>query len=393
MQICGIICEFNPFHNGHKYLISQAKKLTNSTIVCLMSGDFVQRGEPAIQDKYTRAKNAIEFGADVVLELPTIYACSNAENFAFGAIKTLDALGASQIAFGIEETNLEILDKIAEIKLKNSETFQNAFKNEIKNGINFNTALKRAIAKEFDSEKNILEILSKPNNILAIEYLTAIKKLKSAITLIAIDRIDNGYNSITNKGKFLSAGSIREKLSNNENVDEFIPAKLDKSTLFDEISKERLDSLIIGKIRNSNPEKLEKFYDYSEGIEYRIKKQADNTCTAEELLQSTITPRYRAARVQKLILFPSLNITKKIVNTAKTSKPFSKVLAISKSNKEILSQIKKSKINLIVTNKDYENLNQKQKQIIDIDLTASNLYNLATKKPNNHDKKMGTLFL
>lgn len=393
MQICGIICEFNPFHNGHKYLISQAKKLTNSTIVCLMSGDFVQRGEPAIQDKYTRAKNAIEFGADVVLELPTIYACSNAENFAFGAIKTLDALGASQIAFGIEETNLEILDKIAEIKLKNSESFQNTFKNEIENGINFNTALKRAIAKEFDSEKNILEILSKPNNILAIEYLTAIKKLKSAITPIAIDRIDNGYNSITNKGKFLSAGSIRKKLSNNENVDEFIPAKLDKSTIFDEISKERLDSLIIGKIRNSKPEELEKFYDYSEGIEHRIKKQADNACTANELLQSTITPRYRAARVQKLILYPSLNITKKIVNTAKTSKPFSKVLAISKSNKEFLSQIKKTKINLIVTNKDYENLNPKQKQIIDIDLTASNLYNLATKKPNNHDKKMGTLFL
>lgn len=393
MQICGIICEFNPFHNGHKYLITQAKTLTNSTIVCLMSGDFVQRGEPAIQDKYTRAKNAIENGADVVLELPTIYACSNAENFAFGAIKTLDALGANQIAFGIEETNLEILDKIAQIKLNNSETFQNAFKNEIENGVNFNTALKRAIAKEFNNENNILEILSKPNNILAIEYLTAIKKLDSKIKPVAINRTDNGYNSITNKGKFLSAGSIREKLLKNENIDEFIPTKLDKSTLFDDISKERLDSLIISKIRNSKPEELEKFYDYSEGIEYRIKKQADNTCTAKELLQSTITPRYRAARVQKLILYPSLEITKKIIEIAKTSKPLAKVLAISKNKKEFLSQIKKSKINLIVTNKDYENLNQKQKQIVSIDLAASNLYNLAAKKPNNQDKKTGTLFL
>lgn len=393
MEICGIICEFNPFHNGHKYLINQAKTLTNSTIICLMSGDFVQRGEPAIQEKYARAKTSIENGADIVLELPTIYACSNAENFAYGSIKTLDALGVNKIAFGIEETNLEILDKIAEIKLNNSQSFQNAFKNEIENGINFNTALKRAIAKEFSDEKNILEILSKPNNILAIEYLTAIKKLNSKITPIAINRTDNGYNSITNNGKFLSAGSIRQKLSHNENIDEFIPSKLDKSSLFNAVSKERLDSLVLNTIRNSAPEELEKFYDYNEGIEYRIKKQAEISCSLDELTKNVATQRYRLPRIEKLLLYPSLKITKQLVLSAKTTKPLAKILAIKTTSKDFLAKVNKRKINLIATNKDYENLNSKQKQIINIDLNASNLYNLAIKKPNNNDKKMGTLFL
>ena len=131
MQLCGIICEFNPFHNGHKYLIEQAKKITGETIICLMSGNFVQRGDPAIQEKYIRAKNAVFCGADIVLELPTIYACSNAENFAFGSIKTLKALNVKHLAFGIENTNIETLQKIADIKLQNSITFQNNFKNEI----------------------------------------------------------------------------------------------------------------------------------------------------------------------------------------------------------------------------------------------------------------------
>ena len=186
MKFCGIICEFNPFHNGHEYLIKEAKKITGEGIVCLMSGNFVQRGEPAIQEKYERAEQAIMAGADAVLELPTIYACSNAENFAFGAIKTLTALGVKYLAFGVENAELETLQKIAKIKFENSEAFVSSFKNEIENGICYNTALKRAISKEFDDNIEIEELLKKPNNILAIEYLTAMLKLNSKLTPIAI---------------------------------------------------------------------------------------------------------------------------------------------------------------------------------------------------------------
>lgn len=393
MQICGIICEFNPFHNGHKYLIKQAKKITGAKIACLMSGNFVQRGTPAILDKYSRAKDAIQSGADIVLEFPTVFACSNAENFAFGAIKILDSLNVSSIAFGIEETSLETLQKIAEIKLTNSKNFQNSFKNEIENGINFNTALKRAIAKEFENRDEIIEILSKPNNILAIEYLTAIRKLGSKIQAIAIPRIDNGYNSTKQKGQFLSASGIREKIYNGEDVSLFMPNPPASDEIFSNIFNERFDALLLNKIRNTSPKELEKFYDYSEGIEFRIKSKAEQCSSIEELINQTSTPRYRQQRVNKLVLYPSLNISKKIVQLAKQTKPAIKVLAINKSSKELLSCINKKKISLIVTNKDYDNLTKSQKQIIDCDLISSNLYSTATKKHSNNDKKTGTLFL
>ena len=112
MGYCGIICEFNPFHNGHKYLIDKAKEITGNEIICLMSGNFMQRGEASIQNKYTRAINAVNNGANAVLEFPTIYACSNAENFASGAIKIFNALGVTHLAFGIENTTLETLQKV-----------------------------------------------------------------------------------------------------------------------------------------------------------------------------------------------------------------------------------------------------------------------------------------
>lgn len=390
MQFCGIICEFNPFHNGHKYLISQAKKITNEPIVCLMSGNFVQRGDPAIQDKYTRSTDAIKGGADCVLELPTVFACSNAENFAFGAVRIFEKLGASHIAFGIEDTNLETLQKIAEIKLKNSTDFQNCFKNEIQNGINYNTALKRAIAKEFGDEAT-LEILSKPNNILAIEYITAIKKLNSKIIPIAILRIDNGYYSNTEKYDFLSASGIREKLENGEDVSRFVPAKV--SNFFSKQHTLCYETLVLHKIRTTIATELEKFYDYSEGIEYRIKNQSETSKTLSELCNNVSTPRYRIARVKKLLLYPLLNITKNVEYLAKTTKPAIKVLAIKKDYKMFLSETKKSKITLITTNKDYDNLSKSQRKIIDIDLSASDIYSTITHNSSNQDKKKGTLFL
>lgn len=392
MDFCGIICEFNPFHNGHKYLINQAKTKTGEKIICLMSGDFVQRGDPAFEEKYIRAKNAINAGADAVLELPTIYACSNAESFAYGAIKILKALGAKHIAFGIENTNLEVLEKIAEIKIKNSLEFQNCFKNEIENGINYNTALKRAITKEIGTS-DATEILAKPNNILAIEYLTAIKKLDTQIEPIAIPRIDNGYNSNLEKNEFLSASAIREKIYNGEDVSKFIPETNIKNSFLTKQIKEKFDTLAIFNLRNSPISSIAKCYDYNEGIEYRIKKLADNYSNLDELCSAVSTPRYRLPRIKKLAIYPLLNITKSLVFLSKTTKPAVKVLAISKQNKNILSEINKKHINLIVTNKDYETLSLAQKKIIEIDINASNIYNLVIGKQNNNDKKIGTLFL
>lgn len=392
MQFCGIICEFNPFHNGHKYLINQAKKQLNEPVVCLMSGDFVQRGELAIQDKFSRAKNAILAGGDAVLELPTMFAFSNAENFAYGAVKIFDSLNASHLAFGIENTTLEILNKIADIKFNNKLSFQNSFKNEIENGINYNTALKRAIAKEFGNEK-ILEVLAKPNNILAIEYLTAIKQLNSKIKPVAIIRADNGYNSLDAKNGFLSASGIREKIQNGEDISKFIPQNSITENFLSKTQKEKFDAIAVYNLRTSTAQQLEKCYDYNEGIEYRIKNMADNYSTLDEISKNVATPRYRLARVNKLLIYPLLNITKQAESIAKTTKPAVKLLAIKKKFKQFLAEVSKKKISLIVTNKDYEKLSAKQKKIIDIDLRSSNVFAVITNNKNNNDKKTGVLFL
>jgi len=392
MNFCGIVCEFNPFHNGHKYIIEQAKQKTGLDIICLMSGNFVQRGTASIESKYERAKKAVLNGATAVLELPTIYACSNAENFAYGAIKILNSLGATHLAFGIENTNLETLQKIAQLKFENSERFQTAFKNEIQNGINYNTALKRSISKIINDE-NIVEILNKPNNILAVEYLTAILKLKSKITPVAIERCDNGFYSEENINEFLSASSIRTKLLTGENIDKYIPKNAKIIKYFNENHEKTLNILQILKIIQSSPNKLNKLYDYSEGIEYRVFEQCIKQPTFSNIKENIVTPRYREPRVNKLLLYPLLEIKDTIVTKSKNSKLAIKVIAIDKNKKELLKSYNKNKIKLIVTNKDYNELTKTQSSIINIDLNASDIYQKIIEEPANIDKKIGTLFI
>ncbi len=392
MNFCGLISEFNPFHNGHEYIIKQAKAQTGKEIICLTSGDFVQRGTPAIESKYERAKKAIQAGANAVLELPVFYACSNAENFATGAIKIFKELGIDTIAFGIENTNLETLQKVAKLKHQNSTRFQNAFKNEIQNGINYNTALKRSISETLQNE-SIIEVLNKPNNILAIEYLTAILKLDAKITPIAINRTDNGYNSNQAKKQYLSASAIRELIKSNHDYLKFVPTYATIKEPFTKKHKEIFDALCTLTIRQKNANQLNKLYDYNEGIEYRIKEMSDSFSSFDEIKNNIITPRYRLARVNKLLIYPLLNISKKVIDESYKTKPAIKVLAIAKSNKSLLTAYNKKRINLVVCNNDYNSLTKKQKDLFDITINASNIYCTITNKPNNMDKKIGTMFL
>lgn len=392
MNFCGIICEFNPFHNGHKYIIEEAKKQTGEDVICLMSGDFVQRGEAAIIDKYFRAKVAVENGASATLELPTIYACSNAENFASGAIKILTALGATHLAFGVENTSLDLLQKIAKLKFENTSKFKDAFKNEVQNGINYNTALKRSIAKTIGDD-GIIEILNRPNNVLAVEYLTAILKQNSPLLPVAINRCDEGYNALETDSEYLSASGIREHIFNEKDISKFIPKNAKLTYFFSKTHDKTLKTMQILKIKQTNAKELERLYDYSEGIEFRVKSIAEKQDNFEEALEAIATPRYRKPRVNKLLLYPLLKVTKKVVSDSFETKPAVKVLAIDKNKKDILKNFNKKKISLIVTNKDYETLNSKQKSIIDIDLEASKIYNTIIEKSNLDDKKIGTMFI
>ena len=219
MHIVGVVAEYNPFHAGHQYHIRKAKEETKTEgVVAVMSGNFVQRGEPAVFDKWTRAFHAINSGVDLVIELPTLYALSSAEHFAKGAIETLLATGVvDTLSFGSECGDLQALRKAAQILEEEPDTFKTALKENLKKGNPYASAREKAL-NSIDEEAG--KLLSGPNNILAISYLRAAGNRMEAHT---VKRMGNSYLDTVPNGEFASALAIRQMLANGENIQAFVP--------------------------------------------------------------------------------------------------------------------------------------------------------------------------
>lgn len=219
MRTVGIIAEYNPFHTGHEYHIRRAKELSGADYaVVVMSPDFVQRGEPAVFDKYTRARMALSCGADLVLELPVCYACASAEFFSEGAVALLDRLGTvDTLCFGAESDNSPLFLQIADILLREPEEFTVCLLENLKKGSTYPAARSLALAKAFRGPKSarheVAAFVSSPNNILGIEYCKALLRLKSPVCALPILRRGNGYNSKALDGTFCSATALRECLT------------------------------------------------------------------------------------------------------------------------------------------------------------------------------------
>lgn len=222
MKITGIIAEYNPFHNGHHYQIQRAKELTGADyIIVVMSGDFTQRGTPALIDKYSRAKMALLGGADLVLELPVCYATGSAEYFAAGAIALLTQLGCvDSICFGSECGDIAALTKIAEALVHESSDFQNILRTKLKNGYTFPVARNAALSETLDGFITYDTILEYPNNILGIEYLKALIRQNSSVKPFTNQRIGSDYHSykLADADAFSSAISIRQSLALQDNL-------------------------------------------------------------------------------------------------------------------------------------------------------------------------------
>ena len=222
-RVLGLITEYNPFHNGHLYHLEKSKELCSADyVVCVMSGNFIQRGEPAIVNKWARAEMAVLAGADLVLELPVVYAMASAEFFAYAAIKTLDSIGITDcICFGSESGEIETLDKIAEILCKEPPLFRTLLKEHLAEGKSFPVSRQSALIKymacsgQIETAGDIGFILEQSNNILGIEYLKALKKLGSKIKPYTIKRIDNEYGAQNLTGRISSATSIRKQFESN----------------------------------------------------------------------------------------------------------------------------------------------------------------------------------
>ena len=389
MKFCAIISEFNPFHNGHAYIIEQAKKIFNLPVLCLMSGDFVQRGEPAIVDKYTRATCAISSGADMVIQLPTIYSLSSAQNFAQGSIKVLKDLGCTHLVIGVTHTNME--DYLSLAKIKNT-NLKNAISSQLDNGTNYSKALIMVLKNKYP---NCDKIFTDASNILALEYIGQNIKQNANLEIALVSRTDNGYNCEEIHSKtYANATTIRKLIqeNNSNTTKKYIPTVC-QHQLDNVVDRQIIEHILFHNLRSATAQQLNECYDYCEGLPYLINSASQESNCLQEVIKISTSKRYRSARIKKLCIYPTLGITKTAYNSIFRGKMIAKLLAIKSDCKPFISLFNKHHKKIIVSRNDYDNLTKSQKLSADIDLRASNLYTLASKKPFNNDIKTGTLFI
>ena len=376
LKKCGIICEYNPLHNGHIRQIQAAKEQTGcDTLVCIMSGNFVQRGDGAVLDKYTRAVHAIKAGADVVVELPTVFAINSAQDFAFGAIKTLSALGCEYLHFGSECGDVAQLEKVAEFLLNPPSAFTKKLQENLDKGLSYPQAIAKASARYFDNE-----ILNNPNNTLAIEYIKEIKNQHSSIKPVTLKR-NSDYNSDDLMSEFCSASAIRtacgkqdfKKIKNH--VPAYVFEDLTKNQYY---SQQNFEIFAHGFLITSNTDYLKNIYGAEEGLHNKLFKNATLPCY-DDLLFGTKSKRYTLLKIKRLVLNSVLGITKTHMKKAKKAKPYYKVLAINNDRLDLLSDFSRCNVS------DVKKLNDAQKEMYEIDKKASNLYYALCQRQGNLD--------
>ncbi len=364
-----VICEYNPFHNGHKYQLEKIKEQSDNPITAIMSGSFTQRGDISIANKFIRAETAVKTGVDLVIELPTVYACSSARNFAYAGVETAKALGCTEnLCFSTEEGNAELLIKAAE--LFDDENFNAEIKRAMESGQYYPQAVENAYKKTAPA---LSDIVTKPNNILALEYLKALKT--TSIKPMIIKRTGAPHDSKEISDNFTSAGNIREMILNGKAYDKYIPNN--SSEYKNPAYIGNLEKAIIYKLRTMSKEDYYKLPDVSEGLHNRIYNSVHNFNSLEEIIADIKTKRYTHARIRRIIISALLNITKE---DAKIPVPYLRVLAFNERGAELLGTIKKSGTLPIITNvaDGYKKLNDKAKRIFNIDLLSSDIYYLAT---------------
>ncbi len=420
MTTAGIVAEYNPFHNGHRYHIEKTKEETGAdTIVAVMSGNFLQRGIPALADKWERAQAACLCGADLVLELPFLYAVNDASVFAKGAIGILEGLGCVDcISFGSESADLGLLRNIAALFASETPEFREKLQKELKNGNSYPKA--RAMAAEQCLGSETAEILSKPNNILAIEYLKQLEAGKSTMKPFAVRRMgdyfdrelaasDENENKATASDetermqktggtlKFSSATAIRESLLENGDLNmirESVPSEcFQVLQRIDSDFKHRLNDfrkLIAAAILRSGEEELAGIYACSEGLENRLKEAVRRSSGVAEMLDDVVTKRYTKTRIQRLFLQIVTGMRRDIVTgILEEDIVTARVLAANEKGRALLRRAKKEELakipvvtacgrNFEKVQLDMFSASQKEKalELLRFDALASDIYNL-----------------
>jgi len=386
LNITGIITEYNPLHNGHKFHIAKSREITKSDgIICVMSGSFMQRGIPAIMDKWSRTKMALDNGVDLVIELPVLYSLSSAEFFSYGAVSILNSLGVvDNICFGSESGDIKTLQAVAKILNEEPLEYKNLLISNIEKKYSFaksrSIALKEYMQGSFDNINSLEEILNSSNNILGIEYCKSLLKLNSKIIPRTITRIGADYKSDALSAEFSSATAIRSFIKNNEEVEDLkhhLPSSVFK--LINDLKSEQYpfvfeDSMLpFLKYKVASCEdKLSSIPDASEGLHNKIKKSIESCENYNDLIHLVKSKRYAFTRISRILCqyfvgFENFNTS----DLRKEPCPYGRILGFNNVGAQILKAAKKtSSIPL------YTKIPKLQNDVLKLDLKATEVYSL-----------------
>ncbi len=375
MPLAGIVAEFNPFHNGHKYLIDCAKT-DGYDVAVVISGNFVQRGDVAIIPKYKRAFIAVSNGADIVAELPVPWAMSTAQNFALGAISQLVALGIDTLYFGSESANTELLCDIAEILLSDE------YKNQVQNRLSTNDTfakIRRDIVCEMLGFQT--DALDNPNDTLAVEYICAAKKLGASITFNAIKRIGAQHNASAEIDDFSTATLLRKAVADNDEayLRKYMPDSAVQIILSSPIANiKKIDPAIVSSVKRLSAQEISFLPDVGEGLHNLIYKFARESNSFSALCDNIKTKRYTHARIRRILLSAYLGIDNSFFNK---EPPYVKILAMNESASRYLKSASSKQIVIRVSQLDFSN--EFTKLVFDTENRANELYALSLDRPDD----------
>lgn len=385
-KVLGIIAEYNPLHNGHIYHLQSAKSQTESDyVVAILTGNFTQRGNTSLLNKWEKTNVALRNGVDLVIELPTIYSISSAENFANGAIKILDTIGiVDYLAFGMENPDLTNMLKIAKTLTSEPSKYKKLLNFELDKGLSYSKSVQNAIM-HFFGDASYADYFKGSNNVLAIEYLKALRKNKSKITPIGIKREKVYYNSNKIIDEFASSSGIRRLLMRSDYADiRKVTPKYSYEVLMENIKNgtyvkdiQSFSNIIFYKLRNMSLDQLRNVPEVSEGLENALKNEARETNNLITFVNNVKSKRYSQNRIQRILLYILLDITIKDMEMSKKVIPYIRVLGFNESGRKLLSEIN-WRANTITSVKRFEesNINKKYKTMLDIDKRATDIYTL-----------------
>lgn len=410
MPVLGIIAEYNPFHNGHLYHLQKAKEKTGAdcTIV-VMGGNFLQRGEPALWNKWVRTKMALLAGIDLVIELPFVFATQDAHRFAQAGVSILNALGiVDYITFGCENDNMETFSEVAQLVRKEPFHFKKILKSELKKGFNYPKAREKSILSFFQKYRpdltkkqldELTHLLRQSNNILALEYIIALQSLNSFLKPLPILRIGSDFSENRWEGEYSSATAIRKlisryycstKKSDLNKIKASLPATTFQIILeelergINPIFESSLNQSVIAKLRSTSVFDLKEINGIQEGLENLLKKAADAAGNIEELVEMVKSKRYTYTRIKRIILHCLFNLSKKeILVFNKNGPQYGRVLGMSHKGRIMLKKAKlTSRLPLILSMKHFysNNLrldNEYILKMLNFDILATDLYVLA----------------